>query len=98
MTVAFGTATAVQFFLNRKYSFAAFDRYVLHQMGTYFAVSVVQWLMAVSIVQVGVTFLHMAPLLAKAISVPPTAIAGFLANRTLTFGPAKQHRETPDGS
>ena len=85
-TLAFSLATAAQFYLNRTYSFAAFDRHVLAQLGSYIAVTLAQLLLTVAIVETSIRIGHLDPLVAKAISIPPTAVAGFLGNRYLTFG------------
>jgi len=87
VTAAYALATAAQFYLNRRYCFQAFDRYVLHQLGTYSLVTFAQWLLTVAIVELGIRAFRFDPLLAKIISIPPGAIAGFVGNRYLTFGP-----------
>jgi putative flippase GtrA len=90
VTVAYFLATAAQFYLNRQYSFASFDRAVLHQMGLYAVITVVTWLLTLGIVQAGISIVHLAPLVAKVISIPPVALLGFLANRYLTFAAAHE--------
>jgi putative flippase GtrA len=92
VTVAYFVATAAQFFLNRQYSFQAFDRAVLHQMGLYAGVTIASWLVALVVVEAGISFFHLAPLAAKVLSIPPTAIVGFLGNRYLTFAAAREPR------
>jgi putative flippase GtrA len=86
VTLAFFTATAVQFFFNRHWSFRAFHRPASVQASEYAIITLVNWLLALAIVEMGVAWLHLSPLLAKALSIPPTAIAGFVGNRYLTFG------------
>lgn len=86
VTVAFFTATALQFFLNRHWSFRAFHRPASVQATDYVIITLINWLLALAIVEIGVAWLHCTPILAKALSIPPTAIAGFLGNRYLTFG------------
>jgi putative flippase GtrA len=85
VTAAYFIATGTQFYLNRRYSFQAFDRLVLHQLGTFVVVTVLNWLLALAIVELGLRF-GLTPLAAKALSIPPGAIVGFLGNRYLTFG------------
>lgn len=87
VTLAFFLATALQFFLNRQWSFRAFHRAAIVQAPVYAIVTIVNWLIALAIVEIGVATFHLDPLVAKAVSIPPTAIAGFLGNRYLTFGP-----------
>lgn len=87
VTLAFFLATAVQFFLNRQWSFRAVHRPAIVQAPVYVIVTIVNWLIALAIVEIGTATFHLAPLVAKAISIPPTALAGFVGNRYLTFGP-----------
>ncbi|HTU81093.1 MAG TPA: GtrA family protein [Candidatus Acidoferrales bacterium] len=86
VTLAFGGATAVQFFLNRHWTFRSFDRPALHQARTYLVVIVANWLVALVVVESGTRLLHLPPLVAKAISIPPSALMGYAGNRFLTFG------------
>jgi putative flippase GtrA len=87
VTLAFFTATVVQFFLNRHVAFANFDRPAVSQARTYAVIVVVSWLVAVGVVELGVRGLGLDPLVAKVVSIPPSAIVGFIGNRYLTFGP-----------
>ena len=87
VTAAFFVATAAQFVANRNWSFRALHRPAIAQAPVYAIVTFVNWLLAVAIVEAGVARLHLAPLIAKALSIPPTALLGFIANRYLTFGP-----------
>ncbi len=86
VTLAFFIATAAQFFVNRRWSFRAFHRPASVQAPEYAIITLVNWLLALAIVEIGIAWLHLSPLQAKALSIPPTAIAGFLGNRYLTFG------------
>jgi putative flippase GtrA len=86
VTIAFFTATAMQFFFNRRWSFRAFHRPASVQAPEYAIITFINWLLAVAIVEIGVSKLHLSPLEAKVLSIPPTAIAGFVGNRYITFG------------
>jgi putative flippase GtrA len=87
VTIAYFLATAAQFFVNRHWTFQAFDRAAGSQARTYAVIVLVSWLVAVGCVEFGVRWLGLSPLLAKAVSIPPSAIVGFAGNRYLTFGP-----------
>jgi putative flippase GtrA len=87
VTVAYTLATALQFFLNRHWSFRAFDRPAVVQAPAYAAVTVVNWLVALLFVEAGTTAFHLAPLAAKALSIPPSALVGFVGTRHVAFGP-----------
>lgn len=86
VTLAFFTATAAQFYANRQWSFRAFHRPASVQAPEYAIITLVNWLLALAIVEIGIAGLHLSPLLAKVLSIPPTALAGFVGNRYLTFG------------
>lgn len=86
VTAAFFIATAAQFVANRNWSFRALHRPALAQAPVYAIVTFVNWLLALAIVETGVARFHLTPLAAKALSIPPVALAGFIANRYLTFG------------
>lgn len=87
VTLAYFTATAVQFFLNRHWSFRAFDRAAIHQFRAYVVVVLANWFVAVAFVEGGIHLFGLPPLVAKALSIPPSFAVGFLGNRYLTFGP-----------
>ena len=87
VTFAFSVATAVQFSFNRNWSFRSFHRPIAVQAGVYAAVTIANWIVAFSFVELGTHVWHIHPLLAKTLSIPPVAVLGFLANRHLTFGP-----------
>jgi putative flippase GtrA len=95
VTIAFGTATLCQFWLNRHYSFRAFDRPARLQIVPYIGVSVAQWLLTVVTVEWCIGSGHLSPLLAKAIAIPPTALGGFLVNRAVTFAPHRKATDSP---
>ncbi len=86
VTLAYWLATAVQFYLNRHWTFRAFERAAAVQAGMYVAVTVINWLVALLFVEAGTHVFHLTPLLAKALSIPPSAVVGFAGNRYLTFG------------
>ncbi len=86
VSAAYLAATAAQFVANRHYSFRNFDRAALAQARTYVAVSAINWGVAVGCVELGGAVFGMAPLLAKAFSIPPSVAVSFLGNRYFTFG------------
>jgi putative flippase GtrA len=85
VTLAFFGATAAQFALNRQWSFRAYHRPAIVQAPIYAIVTFVNWLLALALVEIGIRYLHLSPIAAKAVSIPPTALIGFVANRYLTF-------------
>lgn len=85
VTVAYGVATLGQFFLNRSWTFEAFERPVESQLATYILVTIVNWLLALVFVEIGTGALGIGPIAAKALSIPPSALVGFLGNRHITF-------------
>jgi putative flippase GtrA len=86
VTLAFFGATAAQFGLNRQWSFRAYHRPAIVQAPVYAIVTLVNWLLALVLVEAGIRVLHLSPMAAKAFSIPPIALLGFFANRRLTFG------------
>ena len=86
VTAAFFLATAAQFFLNRHWSFRSFHRSVIVQAKTYTLVTIANWIVALLFVEAGTNLFHLSPLVAKALSIPPSGVLGFIANRYLTFG------------
>jgi putative flippase GtrA len=92
VSAAYLTATAAQFVANRAYSFRAFDRPALDQARTYAVVSAINWGVAVAFVELGTALFAplgyptLAPLMAKALSIPPSVAVSFFGNRHLTFG------------
>jgi putative flippase GtrA len=92
VTAAYGLATGVQFFLNRHWSFRATSGAVIPQAGTYAVITVINWLVALVFVEAGTSVFHLAPLVAKALSIPPSAVVGFLGNRYVTFGATRSRR------
>lgn len=85
VTLAFFGSTAVQFYLNRHFSFRVYDRQFQRQMLSY-GIGVVNWLLQLLIVEVGTHVVHLEPFAAWAISVPVNAIVGFAGNRYIAFG------------
>ena len=86
VSVAYLGATAAQFVANRYYSFRSFDRPPLDQARTYAVVSAINWGVALAFVELGTAVFALPPLLAKAISIPPSVAVSFFGNRHLTFG------------
>ena len=86
VSIAYLTATAAQFVANRYYGFRSFDRPPLDQARTYAVVSAMNWGVALAFVQLGTAVFALPPLVAKAISIPPSVAVSFFGNRHLTFG------------
>jgi putative flippase GtrA len=84
-TVAYFSATALHFTLNRYANFRRFDRAVHDQARTFVTVVVVQWLVLLAIVNVLVAR-GARPALATTIALIVNLPLGFVANRYLTFG------------
>jgi putative flippase GtrA len=92
VTIAYCLATATQFVLNRQYSFRSFDRAALDQARTYAVVSLANLGVALAFVQIGTQVAHLQPMIAKAISIPPSVAVSFFGNRYLAFGPGIRAR------
>lgn len=85
VTAAYALATLAQFFLNRSWTFQAYERPAAYQLPVYILVTFVNWLVALVFVEVGTRTFDLSPMIAKALSIPPSALVGFLGNRHLTF-------------
>jgi putative flippase GtrA len=85
ISVAYFTATAMHFTLNRYVNFRRFDRAVHDQARTFVAVIAVQWLTTVVIVNL-LTVHGVQPAIAATVAVVVNLPLGFVANRYLTFG------------
>jgi putative flippase GtrA len=84
-SIAYFTATALHFVLNRYVNFRRFDRAVHDQARTFLAVIAMQWL--ITLVIVDVLAAHgVRPAIAATIAVAVNLPGGFIANRYLTFG------------
>ena len=85
VTIAYMLSTAMQFVLNRRYSFLAFEGRVILQARNYAIVSVAQLLLTLALVEIGIQTFGLVPLVAKATSIPFTALGGFLGSRYFAF-------------
>lgn len=86
-TSSYALAVAAQFLMNRYWNFRAFDRAIHHQAGTYIIVTAVNYVIMIGVEEAAMSWLHVNPLWAYAISIPVNLPVGYLANRFLTFGP-----------
>jgi putative flippase GtrA len=86
VSIAYLAATAAQFVANRYYSFRSFDRPAADQARTYAVVSAINWGVALAFVELGTSVFALPPLVAKALSIPPSVAVSFFGNRHLTFG------------
>jgi putative flippase GtrA len=86
VTIAYVSATVAQFAANRHWSFRNFDRGAMAQARTYAAVAGANLLVALAFVEIGNFVLGLPPLMAKALSIPPSVLVSFFGNRNLTFG------------
>jgi len=83
---SYAMAASVHFFVNRTWSFKAFDRSAVSQARTYGFVLFVAWITTIGVVGFGTGFLHVTPLVSKAMAILVTLPMGFLGHRYLTFG------------
>ena len=75
------------FTLNKYLTFRNHDRPLRAQLGTYCAVVSVWWVVTLTVVAVLTRGCGVSPLAAKLIAVAINFPLGFVAQRTLTFGP-----------
>lgn len=86
VTITFFLATALQFFLNRHWSFRATQQPASAQALPYAVVTLAAWLLTVLLVEMGTRLIHATPLVSKILSIPPVGMLSFIANRYWTFG------------
>lgn len=84
---AYVLAVAAQFLMNKYLNFRAFDRAIHHQAGTYVVVTALNYVIMISVEELGIHVLRVSPIWAYVISIPVNLPVGYLANRFLTFGP-----------
>lgn len=84
-TIAYGLSVIVHFLLNKFLNFKSFERSILHQLRTYLAVVTFCWLITVLVVQIGVNWLSLPPVVATMVAIVINIPLGFLGNRYLTF-------------
>ena len=84
-TVAYFTATALHFTLNRYANFRRFDRAIHDQARTFAAVILGQWVVTLVVVKLATAY-GFAPLVGTVAAVIVNLPVGFVANRYLTFG------------
>lgn len=88
---ALAIALALHFLLNRHYNFRNFDRPLLRQAGTYLVLAVMMSAFAVLWVEALSQWFGVPVLIAKLLSMPITAVLGYITTRDLTFGPGIVH-------
>lgn len=84
--VSYAIAAGVHFFINRTWSFKAFDRSAISQARTYGFVLFVAWITTIGVVGLGTGVFHLTPIVSKAVAIIVTLPMGFLGHRYLTFG------------
>lgn len=85
VSASFLTSAAVQFVVNRRHVFRATARSPAMQLPLYTLAVISCWFATVSVVELGVRVLALAPLLAKLASIPVVFPLGFLMNRCVVF-------------
>jgi putative flippase GtrA len=78
---------AVHFALNKYVNFRSHDRSLGAQLGTYCAVTSVWWVVTLGVVALLTRGLGVPPVAAKLVAVAVNFPLGFIAQRSLTFGP-----------
>jgi putative flippase GtrA len=86
-TLSYVIAVSAQFLLNRYLNFRAFDRAIHHQAGTYVVVTALNYVLMITVEELGIHVLRLNPIMAYILSIPVNLPIGYLANRYLTFGP-----------
>lgn len=84
--LALGLALALHFFLNRNYNFRNFDRPLIRQARTYVMLALVMSAFTVVWVELLGLWFGTPVLIAKILSMPITAVLGYITMRDLTFG------------
>lgn len=87
VSLALALALGLHFFLNRHYNFRKFDRPWFQQARTYMILALVMSAFTVAWVELLGLWFAMPVLIAKILSMPVTAVLGYVTMRDLTFGP-----------
>lgn len=85
-TIAAVMAVISHFTLNKFFNFKNFERSTFQQLKTFLVVAVFAWLTTIIIIETGVTWLGLTPLIAKLTAIAINIPLGFLANYYFTFG------------
>jgi putative flippase GtrA len=86
VAVAYVTGLAANFALNRNVNFRNFERPLHRQAWAYATIAALVLGFTVLWVDTFVHFLHVPPMIAKALSIPVTFVIGFLSNKYVIFG------------
>ncbi len=86
VTLSFALAIVLHFNLNRFLNFKSFERSILHQLKTYLIVIFVCWMITILVIQTGVSWFGLSPVMAKVLAVAINVPIGFLGHRYLSFG------------
>lgn len=86
VTVSFCAGVVAHFTLNRFWNFRNFDRRMRSQLRTYLVIVAIQYLVQIATVELGVSVVHLSPLVAKLMSIVINFPIGFLGHRYFTFG------------
>jgi len=84
-TIAFGVAVTNNFWWNRHWTFAARDGHAGFQAARFFAISVVAFLIQVTILEILVTGPELPKVLAQAISLVLATPVNFIGNKLWSF-------------
>lgn len=82
---AYALASFVQFSLNRYLNFRNFSRSALSQARTYIVVSTFTWVLTALCIEALVRIAHVPPFIAKVITLPASAVAGYILSRHVVF-------------
>lgn len=85
-TASYVVAVAVQFLLNKYWSFSNFDRALHRQVPVYAAITALNYVLMIAVEEAAIHVFGVSALVAYLISVPINVPVGYLANRYVTFG------------
>lgn len=91
-TVSWGCGIALQFLMNRYWSFRAFDRPIRRQVVEYVAIALLNYVLMLAIEEFGMRVLNLSALAAFGLTIPVNTPIAYLANRHLTFRRASTDR------
>jgi putative flippase GtrA len=84
-TLAYIFGVCAHFTLNRTLNFRNFERSLHGQMGTYLVVVACCYCISLGVIEAGFRLFHLAPLVAKIVSVAVNIPIGYVGHRYLTF-------------
>lgn len=85
VTLAYVLGVCAHFTLNRTLNFRNFERSLHGQMGTYLVVVGCCYCISMGVIEAGFRLFHLAPFVAKTISVAVNIPIGYVGHRYLTF-------------